>query len=244
MKKEELYESMVNIEEEFIEEADVHRVIRKMYTWKRSAAVAVLAVSFLVFSGIAANATSIGRIIQSISDWFGAALITEDNRDLIGKEVIDAIKPEISLGENNGLSAIYEDIIERSIVIDSVAAESIVLPDSVSEFEVKNNTIPEIIMTNGSMAVFYQNAYGGWNCKTGDTLSFSFEKYESDVIPNQTLVVGFIRDGVMYDGAAFRFIDGKYELEIVESGEYNIYVISATSDYLAIKQGTIEVILK
>ena len=38
MKKEELYESMVNIEEEFIEEADVHRVIRKMYTWKRSAA--------------------------------------------------------------------------------------------------------------------------------------------------------------------------------------------------------------
>ena len=196
----------------------------------------------MVFSGIAANATSIGRIIQSISDWFGAELITEDNRDLIGKEVIDAIKPEISLGENNGLSAIYEDIIEKSIVIDSVASECVVLPDSVSEFEVKNNAIPEIIMTNGSMAIFYQNSFRGWNCKAGDILSFSFEKYESEVISTQTLVVGYIRDGIMYDGTAFRKIDGKYELEIVESGEYNIYVISATSDYLALKQGAIEVL--
>lgn len=242
MKKEELYESMVNIEEEFVEEADIHRVKRNNIPWKRSAVAAVLAVSFLAFTGIAANATSIGRIIQSISDWFGAELITADNRDLIGTEVIDAIKPEISLGERNRLNTIYEDIIEKSRVIDSVASDSIILPDSVSEFEVINNAIPEIIMTNGSMAVFYQNNYGGWTCKAGDTLSFSFEKYESTVISTQNLVVGYIRDGIMYDGTAFRKIDGKYELEIVESGEYNIYVISATSDYLALKQGAIEIL--
>lgn len=242
MKKEELYESMVNIAEEFVEEADIHRVKRNNIPWKRSAVAAVLAVSFLAFTGIAANATSIGRIIQSISDWFGAELITADNRDLIGTEVIDAIKPEISLGERNRLNTIYEDIIEKSRVIDSVASDSIILPDSVSEFEVINNAIPEIIMTNGSMAVFYQNSYGGWTCKAGDTLSFSFEKYESTVISTQNLVVGYIRDGIMYDGTAFRKIDGKYELEIVESGEYNIYVISATSDYLALKQGAIEIL--
>ena len=126
-------------------------------------------------------------------------------------------------------------------MIDSVSSDSIVLPDSVSEFEVTNNTIPEIIMTNGSMAIFYQNDYEGWNCKEGDVLSFSFEKYVSEVTPNQTIVVGYILDGVLYDGVAFKNIEDRFELAITESGEYNIYVISATSDYLALKQGLIEI---
>ena len=41
------------------------------------------------------------------------------------------------------------------------------LPLSVSEFKVENDTTPEIIMTNGSMAVFYLEDYAGWNCKAG-----------------------------------------------------------------------------
>ena len=44
--------------------------------------------------------------------------------------------------------------IDNSNIIKGVANENIVLPSSISEFEVKNEVTPEIIMTNGSMAVF------------------------------------------------------------------------------------------
>ena len=108
-----------------------------------------------------------------------------------------------------------------------------------SEFEVKNEVTPEIIMTNGSMAVFYVNNYKGWNCKEGDTLTFSFEKYKSETVQKQTFVIGYIRDGIMYEGESMRNIVGSYTLTIKEDGEYNLYIISSTSDYLTIKQGII-----
>ena len=117
--------------------------------------------------------------------------------------------------------------------------ENIVLPSSISEFEVKNEVTPEIIMTNGSMAVFYVNNYKGWNCKEGDTLTFSFEKYKSETVQKQTFVIGYIRDGIMYEGESMRNIVGSYTLTIKEDGEYNLYIISSTSDYLTIKQGII-----
>ena len=39
----------------------------------------------------------------------------------------------------------------------------------------------------------------------------------------------------------YKDIEDRFELAITESGEYNIYVISDTSDYLALKHGLIEV---
>lgn len=213
--------------------------------FKRSVAVACLAVVLCFGTVMAVSAEARAAVsewvIQSINDWFGAELITPENKGLIGKEVIDNIKPETSLGKDFAVSGIHENIIETSNVIDSVSSDSIVLPDSATEFAVTNNTIPEIIMTNGSMAIFYQNDFEGWNCKEGDTLLFSFEKYVSEVTPNQTIVVGYICDGVLYDGVAYKNIEDNFELAITESGEYNIYVISATSDYLALKQGVIEI---
>ena len=43
----------------------------------------------------------------------------------------------------------------------------------------------------------------------------------------------------MYDGESFGSLSGSYELKVREGGEYNLYIISATSDYLTLKQGTI-----
>lgn len=242
-------DAMNEISDKYINEAINYHCAAKrrpVIRWfGRSVAVACLAIVLCFGTVMAvsaeARAAVSGWVIQSINDWFGAELITSENRELIGKEIIDNIKPETSLGESFSATGKYENIIELSNVIDSIASDSIVLPDSVSEFEVVNNAIPEIIMTNGSMAIFYQNNYEGWNCKTGDTLSFSFEKYVSEVTPNQTIVVGYIRDGVLYDGVACTEIEEKFELEITEDGEYNIYVISATSDYLALKHGVIEI---
>ena len=83
------------------------------------------------------------------------------------------------------------------------------------------------------------NNYKGWNCKEGDTLTFSFEKYKSETVQKQTFVIGYIRDGIMYEGESMRNIVGSYTLTIKEDGEYNLYIISSTSDYLTIKQGII-----
>lgn len=43
----------------------------------------------------------------------------------------------------------------------------------------------------------------------------------------------------MYDGESFGSLSGSYELKVREGGEYNLYIISAPSDYLTLKQGTI-----
>lgn len=247
MKKEEFFNIIGEIDEQKVVTAGmaINKKKSSPIWFKRSIAAACLAIvlcigTFMIVS-VEARATVAGWVIQSINDWFGAELITPENKELIGKEVIDNIKPEVSFSEGSAVSGIHENIIETSNVIDNVASDSIVLPDSVSEFEVMNNTIPEIIMTNGSMAIFYQNDYEGWNCSAGDTLSFSFEKYVSEVTPNQTIVVGYIRDGVLHDGIACKKLEDRFELAITEAGEYNIYVISATSDYLALKQGVIEI---
>lgn len=199
-----------------------------------------MAVSIILFTtGGIANAATGEKLVQWINGMFGAELVTDENEGLIGKEVIDNSKSEITHGEESNTENNAGNVITESHIIKSVADDNIVLPLSVSEFKVENDTTPEIIMTNGSMAVFYLEDYAGWNCKAGDILTFSFEKYESDVVSNQVLVIGYIKDGVMYDGESFGSLSGSYELKVREGGEYNLYIISATSDYLTLKQGTI-----
>lgn len=202
--------------------------------------VTVMAVSIILFTtGGIANAATGGKLVQWINGLFGAELVTDENEGLIGKEVIDNSEPEVTHGEESDIGNAEGRAITESHIIKSVADDNIVLPLSVSEFKVENDTTPEIIMTNGSMAVFYLEDYAGWNCKAGDILTFSFEKYESDAVSNQALVIGYIKDGVMYDGESFGSLSGSYELKVREGGEYNLYIISATSDYLTLKQGTI-----
>ena len=199
-----------------------------------------MAVSIILFTtGGIANAATGEKLVQWINGLFGAELVTDENEGLIGKEVIDNSEPEVTHGEESDIGNAEGRAITESHIIKSVADDNIVLPLSVSEFKVENDTTPEIIMTNGSMAVFYLEDYAGWNCKAGDILTFSFEKYESDAVSNQALVIGYIKDGVMYDGESFGSLSGSYELKVREGGEYNLYIISATSDYLTLKQGTI-----
>lgn len=145
---------------------------------KRLARVAtVMVVSIILF-------TTGGKLVQWINGLFGAELVTDENEGLIGKEVIDNSEPEVTHGEESDIGNAEGRAITESHIIKSVADDNIVLPLSVSEFKVENDTTPEIIMTNGSMAVFYLEDYAGWNCKAGDILTFSFEKYESDAVSN------------------------------------------------------------
>ena len=207
--------------------------------WMTHIVAAILIIVFVFTTGSIINATTHGKIVQWITQLFGAEIVTRENRSLIGKEINDNSVPEVTYSGERCIKQIDKTPIDNSNIIKGVANENIVLPSSISEFEVKNEVTPEIIMTNGSMAVFYVNNYKGWNCKEGDTLTFSFEKYKSETVQKQTFVIGYIRDGIMYEGESMRNIVGSYTLTIKEDGEYNLYIISSTSDYLTIKQGII-----
>lgn len=209
--------------------------------WRpRLAVVMAVIISFFAMMGIVQTAA--GRTVMPwLYELFGVELVTNENKDLIGKKIIDRSVPEVLSDENtSGSNEITDEaVIPENHVIDRFANDDFLLPFSISEIEVIHGVTPEIILTNGSMAVFYQNNYEGWNCKPGDTLTFSFEKYESEATHAQTLLIGYIRDGIVYEGEIFKEINGCYKLQIREEGEYHLYVISATSDYLTLKQGTI-----
>lgn len=214
----------------------------KSNKWMKNAVAAVLGIVILGSAGTLVNAATNGKVVEWVEQLFGAEQVSIENESLIGQEVVDNSVPEVVHGEKNSTGNQAENIFEGSHIVKSFANEEIVEPLSITEFEVTDNSTPEIIMTNGSMAVFYKNDYDGWDCKTGDTISFNFEKYESEVIQDQTLVIGYIRDGVVYQGKAFKELKGSYEMIADEDGTYNLYVISATSDYLTLKQGSINII--
>ena len=189
---------------------------------KRLARVATaMAVSIILFTtGGIANAATGEKLVQWINGLFGAELVTDENEGLIGKEVIENSEPEVTHGEESDIGNAEGRAITESHIIKSVADDIIVLPLSVSDFKVENDTTPEIIMTNGSMAVFYLEDYAGWNCKAGDILTFSFEKYESDAVSNQALVLGYIKDGINLQLPVYLYLVNEELKNVVFAGFY------------------------
>lgn len=213
----------------------------------RIAIIAIVVMTLFTMTGIAYAAVG-EKVIEWFYNLFGAQLVTTANRELIGKEVIDHKMPEIirsgetktdNAGQNNLNEDHFADNLAECHIIDEFSSDHSILPASISEFEAIKGLTPEIIMTNGGMAVFYQGDYDGWNCKLGDILSFSFERYQSETASAQTLVIGYIRDGIVYEGKTFKELSGCYKLSVREEGKYNLYVINAASDYLTLKQSNI-----
>ena len=69
---------------------------------------------------------------------FGAEIVTRENRSLIGKEINDNSVPEVTYSGERCIKQIDKNPIDNSNIIKGVANENIVLPSSISEFEVKN----------------------------------------------------------------------------------------------------------
>lgn len=111
---------------------------------------------------------------------------------------------------------------------------------SIDEFIVKeeNNRYitPEIIGGNASVSIFTKKDESGWNLNKGQSLTFNFNKYKSKF---QSVVIGYIFNGKMMPGKRFSELSGSYELIANESGEYYIYIVIASSDYVAFKEGNI-----
>ena len=93
-----------------------------------------------------------------------------------------------------GTPGIVQDTKSNEIV--KSFADEVVEPINITNFETTDSVTPEVIVPNGSAAIFSQAGGTGWVCNDGDELIYQFEKFPSEV-GAQTLVIGYILDGVM-----------------------------------------------
>lgn len=167
----------------------------------------------------------------------GAAYITEKNRHLIGTETEEGTNKDqiVEYSEHN--------ILNYSSTIKSIPSELHLDSALISDFITKEKDdvyiTPEIILTNGSIGVFTKEDGSGWLLNKGDSLTFNFNKYESKAVKNQNSVIGYVVNGKMVKGEGFKDLSGNYKTIADESGEYYIYVLGSSSDYLSFKEGRI-----
>ncbi|WP_339264771.1 hypothetical protein NYE54_17140 [Paenibacillus sp. FSL K6-1330] len=178
-------------------------------------------------------------------------LITDYNRHLIGKEgsggymiyrngvYIDSNGVEYSPEElkNRTRNGLPENRIITKIM------EGNFMPSSIFELETKEKNgvyiSPEIITVNGSISVLTDTNGRGWELKAGDYVEYIFEKYKSEVVENQNMLIGYVKDGVLNPSQDFDQLKGNYNLTIKESRQYYFYIINASSDTIALKEGTL-----
>ena len=116
------------------------------------------------------------------------------------------------------------------------------MPSSIFELETREKRsiyFPEIITVNGSLNVLTDTNGSGWELKAGDSVEYVFEKYKSEVVENQNILIGYVKDGVLYPSQKFDQLKGNYNLTIKESGKYYFYIINASSDTIALKEGAL-----
>lgn len=222
---------------------------------KKRALVTVMVVGLfatIILSGttVAAQAQEfINRIILNddendvLTNMNRATLIDDENEKFIGKEVRDNSQLESSKGfsEKQGAgNSDLEDVVTNAVVTSF--ADGVIKPINIANFQTTDRTTPEVIIPNGSAATFGQTDNIGWKCNVGDELVYQFEKYPSEAIEQQTLVVGYVLDGVMYPGEKFTELSGEYRFNIEVPGEYFIYVVNAASDPLSLQNGSIDIV--
>lgn len=178
-------------------------------------------------------------------------LITDYNRHLIGKETSGdyMIYRNGVYIDSNGIEYSPEELKNRTRnglpenrIITKIMEENF-MPPSIFELETKEKNgvyiSPEIITVNGSLNVLTDTNGSGWELKAGDSVEYEFEKYKSEVVENQNILIGYVKDGVLYPSQKFDQLKGNYNLTIEESGQYYFYIINASSDTIALKEGTL-----
>lgn len=206
----------------------------------------------IILSGttVAAHAQEfINRIILSddendtLTSMDHATLINDENEKFIGKEVHDNSQLESSkgfLGKQSARNTASNDVVKNAVI--ELFADGVIKPINITNFQTKDNMTPEVIIPNGSAATFGQTDRTGWMCNTGDELVYQFDKYPSESTDQQTLVVGYVLDGVMYPGEKFTEMNGEYRFKVEKTGEYFIYLLNGASDPLSLKGGNIHIV--
>jgi hypothetical protein len=216
---------------------------KKAFLYKKLLQTVCFTLFICLLVPITANATSYLMLTRS-------AVVDDSNKSLIGTEIISSnyiiykngtyINAEGEVIDLDKLRKAQEGIPENRIIkevqIDDYSPSSII--EVIVDKAGKNSySTPEIILINNSACIFTKEDGSGWNLEEGDTLEYHFEKYKSRVVDRQNLLIGYVKDGVMYPGESFRQLSDSYVLKAEDKGEYFIYLLSASSDYLTLKKG-------
>ena len=184
--------------------------------------------------------------ILAIAHNYGAALIDDSNRHLVGKglhgegQIIGADE-EIEVPDEPS-----DGIWETTARIKSYKNVSI-SPNSITEFAVSGDAgqyiTPEIIFGNNDLVIFEQEDGSGWELNEGETLMIQATEYEAETNGGngQGIMYFYICDGEILDGKSEprKELNQTFELTAEKSGEYYICLLGISSDPISLKEGKI-----
>lgn len=180
--------------------------------------------------------------------------VNKDNEHFVGTEVQDNYYVIYKNGKyidsngrtmNNIELTEMEDVLSNNRIVMDVD-EHVLCPGSIVEIAGTTHTdstftYPKIILVNDSVCVLTQENGVGWTLEKGSTMYYDFSKIHSQTIDRQNLIVGYIKDGTLYEGEGFWDNEGQYCFEVKESGVYHIYLRSASSDYLTLNESVLSI---
>ena len=229
-----LNELMSEIDESFIEEVyfhDCNKILKKYSKQKIRQNVFCKTASkhkplkFTYRTAIIVTVVSVFLcmpVYAAISHLLTSALIDDSNRHLIGTETNDRsyiiLKDGVYTNEKGKVVDIEELAKSSSEFPESRIVKSSLMPNFIPSSIVEIPTdksdemyiIPEIILINNSLCVLTQDNGKGWELTDKDNIVISFDKYKSDITVSQDLIIGYVKDGIMYEGEVFDELSGKY----------------------------------
>ena len=178
-------------------------------------------------------------------------LISEENQHRIGKEEVNTgssgtvvfdVNEDALFPQNSGCD--LDTVIPENRIVHSLADDSITIGVEIQEISVIEGGItPGMIVPNGVTGILTQEDGSGWKCKKGDSIAWTVEKYPLETGVEQSIIIGIIKDGVLYEGQVFTdSLEANYNFDVAEDGNYYIYFISAAADPLSLKEGDITLV--
>lgn len=206
-------------------------------------------ISIMIFTLLPLSVYAIPKIITQ------STLIDDSNRFLIGTEIKDdgyiVYDQGVYRNQDGEIVDITDisDALKDSRIISSISVEENpnYMPASIVEVPVKNIdenewSVPELLLVNNSVCIFTKMGGDGWDLDSGENIQINFSKYKSEVVNQQNLLIGYIQNGVMRSWNSFKEDEGIYSLTIPQDGTYYFYVLSASSDYLALKESRLSIL--
>ena len=197
----------------------------------------------------------------------GTVRITEENRDLVGKELYTATTeaPTEEEMENRGEmipdSSWYMTDEEASEQTEGIIQEigtdadgnpclqksTVITPVPLKKSEEGERWIIESLLSNnGDITVFTKENGDGWYLEAGEVLTIHYRIDPSatasgDVNNGEQMSIGYIRDHVFYDYQQHRKAkEFTYTLTAPAEGTYYLYNRNCCAGYIYLTEGTIE----
>lgn len=178
-----------------------------------------------------------------------SAVINDGNKYFVGSQVDDdyyiIIDEDGNYRDSHGNEGSLEDIISKNeLHKDSEKVkeieDNVLNPASYVEIAGEKGSdgsvkYPAMILINNSVCILTNNAEDGWNLDKGESLKVKIIKEDAGSARKRNMIVGYIQDGVLKKGEALNSDECECVFTAEATGEYYIYLLSASSDYLTLE---------